>query len=331
MDEILEIATEAAGELAIAVGGSAARKEKEERRKKKFSLVAPIISIILTLGILYLFIWRLGMIKDFGFIFDEIGYLQAIKMLGLGLSILLIVGLFMMFKNKQKENNKPLKRIYFLLIFSALLTALMVFALYQDIDFTIPMSFIPLIVFTFSIIFMFIMVFDRMKERNLNGIVHMGNALLIRIAIPMMPIWIIFLGAMSSKYNYTSIFLIEYSKGVGINGTVIGGILGKSLYEVFEKIFNMGAARPSLWIFLTIASLLVMIYLGIRTAFFSESWPYGCEEDPESNVKAQQFIDESNDKFISEEDLDAFNRGKLRLNKIYLDNLEEDGKENESD
>ena len=191
----------------------------------------------------------------------------------------------------------------------------------DELNFSEPLKTIPLIAFIFGIILMFIMLFDKMKKRKLYGIVHLGNAILMRIAIPMMPVWIIFLGAMSSKYNYTSVFLIEVNKSLGLNGELIGGVIGVGFYKVIEKIFNVGVNRPDLWICLTIAILLVLIYWAFREAFFSEKWPYGCEDDPEGSKESQYFIDETDDKFLSKEDLAAFSKGKLRLNKTYLDKL----------
>lgn len=328
IDDLIDVAepvAEAAGELALAIGGSAEKEEREKRKKKKHRLVAPIIGIILILGLLYLQFWRWGLFKEFSLVIDEVGYVGAIISLAGAVGILLIFGLFMLFKERQKKKNKPLKRIYFLLVFSLLSTAMVVYLNYEDFNFSEPLKTIPLIAFIFGITLMFIMLFDRMKKRKLHGIVHLGNAILMRIAIPMMPVWIIFLGAMSGKYNYPSVFLMEVNKSLGSTGGAIGGAIGGGfhniIYKIVEKIFNVGVNRPDLWICLTIAILLILIYWAFREAFFSEKWPYGCEDDPEESEEAQYFIDETDDKFLSKEDLAAFSKGKLRLNKTYLDKL----------
>lgn len=320
VDELIGVVAEVTGDIALAVGGSAAKEEKE-RRKKKHGWKLPVFILILVIGLTCFQLWRFGMIEEFGLIIDEVGYFETVKLVGGILGMILIFGLSFLYKYRREKANKPLKRIYFLLVTSGILTSIMIYLTYTDLDFSKPLQFIPFIAFIFGIILMFILLFDRMREGKINKIPHIFSSFIMRLTIPMMPVCIIFLGAMSSLYQYPSIFLEEVRKGIGINGKHIGGIIGDAFYGVVEDIFNLGVARPKFWIGLSLATFIILLYFAIRKAFFSEEWPYNYK-DIDEEKEAQYFIDQSADKYLSNEDLECFNRGKLRLNKTVLDKLE---------
>lgn len=151
---------------------------------------------------------------------------------------------------------------------------------------------------------------------KLDKLFNLPIELLLRFFIPMMFICLVVLGAMQGKYGYNSVFLEE----VELKMFWLGELFSGAIYGIVELIFNMASARPNLFLFISSAITLYLLYSTIRHAFWGDRWPFNVEDENEEG--AQYYVDEADDKFLSKEDLDGFKRGKLRLQKKYLDGYE---------
>ena len=329
VDDLIDIAIgglEVAGDLAIAVGGESAKEEKAKRKKNsKFPIVIGL-ALILTISF---FLLRWGIYRDsMVMIVDEFGYIGFVLILLVATGLVIGMGIL----NTLKKKNKPINKMIIFIFLAAVSSGVVLWGLGLEglnLGDENPFYIIPIYAITFGMTLLFFLLFAKMGDRKAVGLTRMGSAFIIEVAAPMMPLWIIFLGAMQSKHGYVSIFLREVQTQIY---TLLGdGVLGEAIYGTVRILFNLGNNNPQLWIWLIPITLVVLIYMALRKAFFGEKWPY-IFEHPDRNMPAQFFIDQANDKFLSKEDLDAFKRNKLRLSKTALDKYEnEESLNNEED
>lgn len=320
VDSLFDIAAEGmdvAADVAIAVGGSLKEAEMKKRRKNKNRFLLSIVVILILSMILIYARWIFfnGGVEGFSLIVDEISYIGLFLITAFALLLMLGAGIAI----KMNKENKPLNKIIIFVVISLAAAGVITYAFSSETSSYVEL--IPIFGLASGLCLMFFLLFNKTGDRLPHGLINFGNAFLIRVCIPMMPILIIFLGAMQGKFGYKSVFLSETKASIL---TLFGdGMMSVKFYEVIQQMFNIGVQRPDFWIGLTLLIFIVLLYFAIRTAFFGEGFPYE-RVNPEQHMPAQYFIDKANDKFLSKEDLDAFERNKLRLNKKALDKYEKE-------
>ena len=278
----------------------------ELKKKKKVGLISGIVMIILMVGLIYIMFWRWDIFNEVGV--DAFGITALLIAFGIALVVVIVIGIASYIKTR----NKHIKKIYVLIALSGICTVFIISMLYTELDYSNPLQFIPIIAFTFGITLLFFMLFSKMNQVKLNKFVNLPLHLLIHFFIPMMFVCILFLGVMQGYYGYESVFLYEAEVNLL---HIFGEVMGGGLYGIIEIIFNLGATKPSLFLFISAAVTLFLLYSSLRSGIWGEHWPYVSMIEKYVDYDAQHFIDSTDDTFLSKEDIESFNRGKLRLKK----------------
>ena len=258
------------------------KKFKEEIRKPSFWLIISICAILILL-LFYTYFIRFDYLD-----LSELEGLSTNDLIILIIEIVLIfVGLIVvaLFRKSKKEDMKSIKKhIYLLIISSLCATFVFITTIAAEIVTSIQNG-IVIFAFLIGITWMFFELFSYLPEWRFNQLIHFPYYLVTVFFIPMVPILIIFLGAIHGKYNYSSTFLVDVQVAF-----VKFGILGSPFSKVVDILYNLGEGRPEWMIFLTIAAGLFLLYLTFKYSFYIEKKKW---EENEENAPAEYFIEEA--------------------------------------
>lgn len=292
------------------------KKDKDKEKKKgKVKFIIALISALLVVAYFYF------KLKTF---YTDSG------LIGWGFNVLLIAVLFASFaffyfvenianfiENKKKEgreldeeekkSRRKAKVFWICLVLALFGTGLYTYYNFDTLLLVGPMKAIVFVCLVFGFIFALLEMFSWLKPVQFDKIVMLPYNFLVWVIMPMLPFWIILIGAIDSRYPSNSKFL--ESAALGIDKAV--AVLPKAFTSLITRLYSLGFDRPVLWIILVIGAFLFMTYRTVKEVFVEP-------EKDEDDLTSQEIIDQAIEDEQERQDKES---GKVKKN--WLDKFDD--------
>jgi hypothetical protein len=233
--------------------------EDEALKKKKInSLVIPALFALLATGLFYMRFSSIIVLSWWGYA----ALLAAIFFTLFTITFLLETGVIKIKKGESKDKTKANRVEFIFLIIDAITTGGFVYINWSNLASLPTLWAIAEVAIFFATVWAIFELYNRftwIPFRLLNFVYEF----VFYICIPMMFVWIIFLGGLQAKYNYTDVL----SPAINTTSIEFGETMQKVYVNLISKLYEMGQSNPDLWSWLPIAALVISTLLLIYKNF----------------------------------------------------------------
>jgi hypothetical protein len=249
----------------------------KKKRSLVFNIIVSLIAALAATGILYLRMrdYDLFLPMEFNILLGTC-FLVVFSLVILTPTIKLRKEQYTKLTDEQKTEKQKSFYLYAKLLFCFITTAAYFALNFETFSTWGLMKSVTALAAMFGFVFMAWTLFGKVTTTALKKFVNYPYRFLMRVLIPMMPFYIILLGAIHTKYPYQSTFFQDIITRTGT------GIISDTILYVVKFMYHLGESRPVLWIFLTLAAFFVLVYWSIVGK-------YPIEDEPSD---AQDIIDE---------------------------------------
>lgn len=213
---------------------------------------------------------------------------------------ILFIGIYVFGKKKNiinnkettdKQRNDAFKSIHYGIVIFAILSGIWYtvvnFEFLTALPFSIAVVFVAIFTGMIFVIFELFVKFNLAGRRFVDALPKFIYELFISVFIPGTILIIILLGALQANYNYDSVFKQNVTnESIPIIQKALDNGLVQGANDLIFKLYDMGQARPVLWLWLSILGFIFLFIL----AFIRSFWDNRTDEEKEQAMSMQQLL-----------------------------------------